>query len=74
VIEPPIYKAHRIHTRRLFSGAWVGTIVNVGTRTVPTRDALTETVTRVPGEYESEDRAIQAARAYIDREVREVPA
>jgi len=48
-------------------------IVNVGRKTVPTKDALTETVTRVPGEYESEDRAIQAARAYIDWEVKDVP-
>jgi hypothetical protein len=46
----------------------------MGTRTVLTKDALTEAVTRVPGEYESEDRAIQAARAYIDAEVREAPA
>jgi hypothetical protein len=73
VREPPIYKQHRIHTTRLSSGPWVSMIVNVGRKTVPTKDALTETVTRVPGEYELEDMAIQAARAYIDWEVRDVP-
>lgn len=71
--EPPVYKQHRIHTTRLSSGPWLSIIVNMGTRTILTKDALTEAVTRVPGEYESEDRAIQAARAYIDAEVREAP-
>ena len=71
--EPPIYKKHRIHTTRLFSGPWISLIVNMGKKTVPTRDALTDTVTRVPGEYALEDEAIQAARAYIDHEVREAP-
>ena len=69
--EPPIYKQHRIHTKRLFSGPWISMIVNMGKKAVPTRDALTDTVTRVPGEYASEDEAIQAARAYIDHDVRE---
>jgi hypothetical protein len=73
VSEPPVYKGHRIHTKRLFSGAWIGTLVNVGKATIPTRDALTDSVTRVPGEYESEDQAIQAARVYIDLEVRAAP-
>jgi len=45
----------------------------MGQKTVPTKDALTDTVTRVPGEYALEDAAIQAARAYIDYEVREAP-
>ena len=71
--EPPIYKQHRIHTTRLFSGAWVSVIVNMGRKTLPTKDALTDIVTRVPGEYTVEDEAIQAARAYIDYEVREAP-
>jgi len=71
VREPPIYKQHRIHTKRLFSGAWISTIVNVGRKTVLTKDALTDSVTRVPGEYALEDEAIQAARAYLDHEVRE---
>jgi len=49
-------------------------IVNVGKKkTVLTKEALTDTVTRVPGEYTLEDEAIQAARAYIDQEVREAP-
>ncbi len=69
--EPPIYKQHRIHTARLASGPWISLIVNVGRRTVRTKDALTDTVTRVPGEYALEDEAIQAARAYIDHEVRD---
>lgn len=71
--EPPIYKQHRIHTSRLPSGPWIALIVNLGRKTVPTRDALTDTVTRVPGEYALEDQAIQTARAYIDHEVRDVP-
>jgi len=45
----------------------------MGKKTVPTKGALTDTVTRVPGEYALEDEAIQAARAYIDHEVREAP-
>ena len=69
----PIYKQHRIHTTQLFSGPWVSTIVNMGRKTVPSKDALTDTVTRVPGEYPSEEEAIQAARAYIDREVKDLP-
>jgi len=73
MFEPPIYKDHRIHTRRLNRGPWVSTIVNLGRKTVPTKDALTETTTRVPGEYASEDWAIQAARTYIDTEVRDAP-
>ena len=71
--EPPIYKQHRIHTTRLSSGPWLSVIVNVGKKTILTKDALTDTVTRVPGEYTLEDEAIQAARAYIDQEVREAP-
>ncbi|RPI00593.1 MAG: hypothetical protein EHM71_17220 [Zetaproteobacteria bacterium] len=71
--ELPVYKGHRIHTKRLFSGAWIGTLVNLGKETIPTRHALTDSVTRVPGEYESEDQAIQAARAYIDLEIRAAP-
>ena len=72
--EPPIYKEHRIHTRRLTRGPWVSMIVNVGGKLLPTKEALTETATRVPGEYATEDEAIQAARLYIDYEVREAQA
>ena len=71
--EPPIYKQHRIHTTRLSSGPWLSLIVNLGKKTVLTKDALTDTVTRVPGEYGSEEEALQAAREYIDREVRDLP-
>jgi hypothetical protein len=74
VREPPVYKQHRIHTTRLASGPWISLIVNVGRKTVRTKDALTDTVTRVPGEYALEDQAIQAARAYIDHDVRDAPA
>ena len=70
--EPPIYKQHRIHTMRLPSGPWISLIVNLGRKSVPTKDALTSTVTRVPGEYALEDQAIQAARAYIDHEVHDL--
>jgi len=71
--EGPIYKGYRIYTSRLFSGPWLSMIVNMGRKTVLTKDALTDTVTRVPGEYTSEEEAIQAARAYIDREVKDLP-
>lgn len=67
--ETPIYKQHRIHTTRLPSGLWLSKIVNIGKKTIPTKDALTDAVTRVPGEFRLEDEAIQAARAYIDHEV-----
>lgn len=70
--ESPIYKQHRIHVTRLPSGRWIGLIVNLGRRTAPTKDALTGTVTRVPGEYALEDHAIQAARAYLDHEVHDL--
>ena len=72
--EPPTYKQYRIHASRLVSGPWISLIVNMGRKTVRTKDALTDTVTRVPGEYATEDEAIQAARAYIDHEVRDAPA
>ena len=73
VRKAPTYKQHRIHTTQLFSGPWISTIVNMGRKTVLTKDALTDTVTRVPGEYGSEEEALQAAREYIDREVRDLP-
>jgi hypothetical protein len=63
-----MYKEYRIHTKRLFSGRWVGAIVNVGKRKVLTKDSLTEAVTRIPGEYDSEDETVQAAKGYIDEE------
>jgi Arc/MetJ-type ribon-helix-helix transcriptional regulator len=33
-----------------------------------TKDSLTDTVTRVPGEYPSEEEAMQAAMRYIDEQ------
>jgi hypothetical protein len=65
VKEDPIYKEHRIHTTPLLSGRWISAIVNIGKKKVVTKDSLTDTVTRVPGEYESEEQALQAARDYI---------
>ncbi len=67
--EAPIYREHRIHTRPLLSGRWISAIVNIGKTKVMTKDSLTEAVTRVPGEYESEEQATQAAKDYIDNGV-----
>jgi hypothetical protein len=65
VKEDPIYKEHRIHTTPLLSGRWISAIVNFGKKKVVTKDSLTDTVTRVPGEYDSEEQALRAAREYI---------
>ena len=67
--EDPIYHEHRIHTTSLLSGRWISAIVNIGKKKVMTKDSLTDAVTRVPGEYESEEQATQAAKEYIDNEV-----
>ena len=64
----PVYKAHRIHVTRLYSRPYVSLIVSIGIRQPMTKDSLTATVTRVPGEYPSEAEAIQAAMRYIDRQ------
>jgi hypothetical protein len=61
-----IYKNHRIHLSLLKSGLWLGQIVSLGGRKPVTEDSLTDTVTRVPGEYPSEAEALQAASKYID--------
>jgi len=66
VNDASVYKAHRIHTSRLFSGLYVSIIVRLGKRNPPTKDSLTDTVTRVPGEYPSEAEAVLAAKQYID--------
>ena len=66
--EASVYKAHRIHTTRLFSRPYVSMIVSLGRRTPLTTNSLTDTVTRVPGEYPSEAEAIQAAMRYIDEQ------
>ncbi len=61
-----VYKTHRIHTSLLTSGQWLSMIVTLGGRKLPTHDALTDTVTRVPGEYPTKEEALQAAQRYID--------
>jgi hypothetical protein len=48
------------------SGRWLSKIVKLGKKKVMTKDSLTAAVTRVPGEYDSEEEAIQAARQCID--------
>ena len=64
----PVYKAHRFHATRLYGRPYVSLIVSIGTRQPKTKDSLTDTVTRVPGEYPSEDEASQAAKRSIDAE------
>ncbi len=66
--EAPIYRQHRIHTTRLPSGLWLSKIVKLGIKKTVTKDSLTAAVTRVPGEYDSEAKAIQSAKHYIDDE------
>ena len=66
--EDPIYKQHRIHTTRLPSGLWLGKIVKLGKKQAITQHSLTAAVTRIPGEYQSEDEAIQSAKHFIDEE------
>ena len=62
----PVYRAYRIHTRRLTFGTYIAMIVSIGKRRLRTEDSLTETVLRVPGEFLSKDEALLAARRYID--------
>lgn len=69
--DAPVYKDHRIHTSQLYSGTYISLIVRLGGRSPLTTNSLTDTVTRVPGEHESEDQAIQAARAYVDAAAKE---
>jgi Arc/MetJ-type ribon-helix-helix transcriptional regulator len=64
----PVYKAHRIHITRLYSRPYVSLIVSIGIRKPMTKDSLTDTVTRVPGEYPSEAEAMQAAMRYLDEQ------
>ncbi len=64
--DAPVYRGYRIHTSRLYSEVYVCMIVRLGGRDPLTTNSLTDTVTRVPGEYEDEHHAIQAARSYID--------
>ncbi len=62
----PVYKAHRIHVTRLFSRPYISMIVSLGQQTARTTHSLTDTVTRVPGEYPTAEEAIEAAKRYID--------
>jgi len=66
--DATVYKAYRIHTRSLMAGPWDSVIVSIGRRKPMTKDSLTDTVTRVPGEYHSREEAMQAAKRYIDGE------
>jgi len=63
-----VYKEHRIHSSRLAGGLWLSIIVKLGKKTAMTKDSLTPAVTRVPGEYDSEEEANRAAKRYIDDE------
>ncbi len=62
----PVYKAHRIHITRRYSRPYISMIVSLGKQTARTTHSLTDTVTRVPGEYPTADEAIEAAKRYID--------
>ena len=66
--ESTVFKEHRIHTKQLPSGLWVTSTVNFGKRKVINSDSLTAAVSRIPGEYNSEQEAIQAAKRYINQE------
>ena len=68
VKESPGYKQHRIHTLQLSSSLWIVSIVSIGTRKLTSKDSLTMAVTRIPREYDSEERAVQAAKDYIDQQ------
>jgi hypothetical protein len=50
------------------SGHWLSKIVKLGKKKAMTKDSLTAAVTRVPGEFDSEEEAIQAAKQWIDDE------
>lgn len=63
-----VYKAHRFHTSHLMSGLWLSMIVSIGKRKPLTKDSLTDTLTRVPGESPSEEEAVRAAKRYTDEE------
>ncbi len=68
-----VYRGYRIHTSRLYSETYVSMIVRLGGRDPLTTNSLTDTVTRIPGEFEDEQAAIQAARAYIDAAMKRAP-
>jgi hypothetical protein len=58
-----VYKNHRIHTARLFSGVWVASVVHFG--------AKGSGVETVRGEYQTHEQAVTAAKRHIDQEQKE---
>ncbi len=72
--ESPVYKQYRIYASELSTGLWLASIVNTGEQKVTTKDSLTLAVTRIPGEYGSEQEALQAAKEYIDQQTERGPA
>ena len=58
-----VYKQHRIHIARLFSGVWVASVVHFG--------AKGSGVETVRGEYKTREEAVAAAEAHIDQEEEE---
>ncbi len=67
--QSPVYKQYRIHTQQLgISGQWIASIVNCGRQKQTTKDSLTDTVTRIPREFESKEEAVQAAKEFIDQQ------
>jgi hypothetical protein len=69
-----VYKEYRIHSPRLASGLCVSIIVKLGRKKVMTKDALTPAVTRVPGEYDTEEEAVRSAKRYIGEDERRLSA
>ena len=55
-----VYKKHRIHTARLFSGVWVASVVHFG--------AKGSGVETVRGEYQTHEEAVSAAKRHIEQE------
>jgi hypothetical protein len=64
--EGPSYRGYRLYTTRLPSAHWLCKMVRLGKEKVKTKDALTAKVIALPGEYGSEEQALQAAKRYID--------
>jgi hypothetical protein len=68
-----VYKAYRVHTTPHLAGLWISLLVSIGAPKPVTQDSLTDTVTRVPGEYPSAAQALAAAKRYIDDEASRQP-
>lgn len=67
-MDGAVYKEHRIHSSRLAGGRWLSMVVKLGKKKVMTKHSLTPAVTRVPGEYDTEEEAIRSAKRYIDED------